>query len=479
MSTWGWKDGDDRALEFPDETTPSPAPAKGPGVEGRGRIIYQNDSQLFKQSTNGSDYTPLGAGAPGAGLVSDWFIDPVNGDDSADGKSASAAIATHEELRARIGDQLIDTTMTVHLLEDFDASNPVYIDFRLGPNGLLRYVGEKTLTVVDSGVLGPGTADLSRAANTATQLDGVAPAAINALGSPMARITVNGGIGYCCADLGGGILRSSPLNLPLDVGPAVPPQFRRIIPAPGDSYVVETGFTQVASLQVDLKLVGEDPAFTIKMAIKDIELADVDAHRARVFASTGAEGVGTVIFSGCNTAGLINLGGAIAMDGCLISQTATNTVSMAGGYTTVENSLVLVILGIGLEQPDSALTVIEDTVFQGPGRISSIGGKFSGGSFAVFDSPTDAVRHVGGQAVYNPFITTPAGIYGSGNAGSGIFARNATSVLYVDPGGGAAAAGFSINLGATELTVGTVVSTWAAAAPDVIDATKLSIFSAF
>lgn len=103
-------------------------------IEGEGSITVR-----------GSNHVIVGDGTTlQAATQADWFIDPVNGDDEADGKLGEP-IKTAEEMRRRIGDQIINQVTTVHLLGDFLADNPVRVWFNLGPQGQLRYVGTTTI----------------------------------------------------------------------------------------------------------------------------------------------------------------------------------------------------------------------------------------------------------------------------------------------------------------------------------------------
>lgn len=492
MSTWGWKDDDNRALEFPDEKTPEVAPAESPGVEGRGRLIYSQAAKWFKASVNGGPYVPLAGGSPQAAAESAWFIDPVAGDDNNSGTVVGKPLKTHEELRGRIGSQIIDQFTTISLANDFDSDNPVIIDFTIGRNGGLRYVGTKTPTALYTSIAGftdvtPISAPTNQpqeVEDTAIPVGWGAAGLVNTATNGMIRIRVTGGsaigqVSWAAKDLGVFVARTSPFGFPItSFAPSSPPTFRTAPLAPpvaiGDTFVVETGFTFVTLLNVDPVFLGAIAGvgdFIPKVLFNDLALSSDDDTPPLVAAHHFETPVGVVTFSGCDSGALEAQGGGgkIALE---FGKTGTSGTTQP--YT--QNIMQL-----------SAQAVFSDVFVFGFAAFINTNCLFQAASLNVFSrlfcASVCVMDSIGPAGVIvedtalsmSDFVADPAAIYGSGNV-AGMKIRPGGQLVY--PNAGQIP---SINLGGPdEVIIGSLApTTWAAvvAGPSIVDTSTLSAAS--
>lgn len=183
----------------------------------------------------------VGGGNPAALLQANWYIDPVAGKDTNDGKTAATAIKTNAEFSRRIGAyQLpgIKIGMQVHYLGDMptDGTDQLNLETFISLNGYIRFSG--LVTTVHTGTISAVTAP-NPSTNTPASLT-------DSLGLAWApylyhRIDITAGtgiglIGWADLDLGAGRLRTNPmsiLNSPLGLAPSTPGT-----PSIGDTYSV-------------------------------------------------------------------------------------------------------------------------------------------------------------------------------------------------------------------------------------------------
>lgn len=497
--SWGWKDDDDRALEFPDEKTPEVAPAQTPTTEGRGRLIYQNDSRMWRASANGQPYQPFGAGAVGANTVTAWWIDPVNGDDQNSGQSAANALQTHEELRARLARQIIDVEVTVTLLDDFDRDNPIICDFVFGANGGMRYVGSKTLTTLATGTFTSVTA-IARATNGATIVEDTGLAGdwgalglVNADTSEMRRIRLTSGanvgaVAYACADLGSKTARTSVFGfIEKNLTGSSDPNFRALngppgalaadygAPAVGDGYVVESGFVQVEVFNISPTFAGNFDGFPgdITVLVNDIDMVPqfglsliVDAIRNRTAAPP-------VNFSGCALGNCAMFAGLMGVDFCRVGGIV---IDLRGGIAEFG---ACVLLGDVNQRPGSECLLFVDTLSQN--SDFEVEGKLVFSPGALFDDDANAITILpGGIVITDDFFGLGvSAIYGDGNTGFGMEIKSGGQFIYDPVGATPAASNITITGTAGDFEIaGGGATGWAAPAPDLTDTAKLAGVSA-
>jgi len=223
----------------------------------------------------------------------DWWIDPIFGSDSATGAQLTP-LRTHEELRRRIGDSVINQFTTVHLMNDFPVTNPVWVRFNVGPLGSLFYKGEFFITRYTS-PLGLTGVTLVNRTNVPTPggealllTDANLPAGWSASGAGGStlinfsfnrarrmRFTSGANVGAVCwlaKDMGANVARSSPVY---PVTP--PPNFLtgQLTPAVGDQYVIEF-VTQIGDFDVDVVASDIRTSFMPPFAAQNISLPALD-----------------------------------------------------------------------------------------------------------------------------------------------------------------------------------------------------------
>lgn len=170
-------------------------------------------------AASGGSITPP---SPAAVLQADWYIDPINGSDTNDGKTPATALATLTEWTYRIGLQTIEIPlMTVHVLNDLLSGDT--------PMGPINLIGGAGLTI--EGIASPvvsGVFSAVTAANPATNTPWSATAAPIVWGPHIAagrRIKMIAGasvnaVAWPVLDLGGNAARFS---WPADADPAAGP----------------------------------------------------------------------------------------------------------------------------------------------------------------------------------------------------------------------------------------------------------------
>lgn len=114
---FGWMGIGDRAFEYPagDDVAVSPS--------GRLRTRYHRGRGEFQVSIDNGAFTAVqlaagGGGGSGALSQSDWYVDPVSGDDDNDGATAATALRTWGEYAERVGGNVVVVAQTVNILND-------------------------------------------------------------------------------------------------------------------------------------------------------------------------------------------------------------------------------------------------------------------------------------------------------------------------------------------------------------------------
>lgn len=477
--------GRERALVLP---AGSEAPVSTPE---RASVRYNETTAQIEASISGSPYAPIGAdGIPAAAVQPAWWIDPINGDDANVGDSPTSAIRTHEEFRRRIGSQSIDIPMTINLVDDFPVDNPVIVDFQLGGNGFLSYVGTKAPTVLASGTL-TASIPFNAATNQAQVVEDTAlptdwgPAGlINGDGSGRAkRMRITSGpsaqaVAWPVLDLGARQARVSAFGLP----GLAPAPFRLTVPGVGDGYVVEEGFARISRLFIALKT---PPAWplginaTLFMTMTDVDV-DLSANVRPVYGVSGTSAAApsiVMIRSCCGQMEIQGPGGAVGTDFCLIgSEPGGSNVQVRSGRADIGGGA---ILGGGsgrnfTAQPGSRVQVFAHVLSQGAQLQSR--GLLTLGDVGVFDVQGSGVQVLGGgHCEVGGFGTT---LYGQGNTAFGASLRANSNLAYL-PTGPDASSSITITGSSGEFDIaGTGPQTWASAAPDLTDPNKLAGVSA-
>lgn len=410
-----------------------------------------------------------------------WYIDPVNGKDNHKGTTAAKPLKTHEELRCRIGDGVINQTTTVHLLNDFDASNPVYVDFRLGPNGYLKYAGEKPTTILASGTF-TGVTPISTSSNQAQEVEDTALSAdwgtlglVNSAFTSAKRIRIVGGPNFggqawACKDLGSKTARTSAFSRPpsfFGFG-APPPLFRLTPPNIGDPYVVESGFTKIAVFTANIKTspIPVGSGFAAQVLFVDLELENSSPNFKPWIIVDGARGnPPSTIFSACACARLQVRGGNVGVEQCRVDG---GSVSLgAGEYATS------LFFDQTFVSPNARAVFIAFSMYQ-DGTLNCLGGNIYMSDLGLFDSSSSGAIVLAGGSLAETFPFSPgpgsAAVFGSGNDGYGVDIGAGAVFLY-EPNDGsssdAASAGMTVTGADGDFRIaGGAPVNWASASPD-------------
>lgn len=429
----------------------------------------------------------------GAATITSWFIDPVNGKDThlgtVDAHGTPRPLRTHEELRRRLGDRILQGDVEVTLLGDFGPDNPVIVDFTLGAGATLTYRGAKELTVLHSGTF-TNVVPIDPSLNQAQEVEDASLAAdwgpsglVNSSddlpAGALRRIRITGGeragaIAYACADLKGKRARTSPFGFPANVRPTPPPR-RLVTPQVGDPFSVESGFVLIDSFAVDIKIspVGKFPPGKIYLWFIDLELNPGRAygHQLRARAEGVFGGPGTIAFAGCGLGRLTpQYANKVGFDFCRL-----------GGMTQAFQATLVQVIGCCCLShlvcfEGARIVAYAHTIFQGnPLRIKGLARL---GEVGFFDSPGVAGLQVeqGGTAQVEKLLAQFEGgqaVYGAGNQGFGAKVRAGGCLVYDHEGKATPAdAGITLTGDGGDVDVAGTPGSWATIAPDLAPAGK-------
>ncbi len=370
-----------------------------------------------------------------AALAQDWYIDPVNGNDVNDG-SATRALQTHEEMRRRIGDSVINQATNVHLLNDFNDTNPVIVDFRLGESGTLAYIGEKPLTTLATGTITAitGTNPLLNLqleiSDTSLEADWGAAGLLNTVSLfRQIRITsgsseTTGSVAYPTRDgtAGTRTTRCSDFKRRYTALPnsGLVPQ----TPVVGSTYVVETGLTRISTLAVDIACPAETSAApgNQRLLFSNLELSNND-NRKHPINATGPVRFGgqppsaPVVFSGCNTGGAGPTNGTyVLFDACKMGETESGfgSLTMLGGPVNLLTSLVVRQLQL---QGEGRSNIGGLTLFDLGATLSVTGPAYCVlNQVGIFNGNTALLIAQGGVVRCTPDDDPAKHLYGSGSS---------------------------------------------------------------
>lgn len=389
-------------------------------------------------AVRGGGVVYIGLGSARYAAQSTWYIDPVAGDDRRSGLTADASIRTHEEMRARIGQKFINQATTVHLLGNFDSSNPVRVWFNLGPSGSLLYVG--TRTVVYTGSITAVTAR-DRANNipwaiedTAIPVSWTASGLINTASGTGLRLRVTSGtragaVTWPTLDLTAKTARISALKA--DTAAPAP------LPSPtiGDPFVIET-LSSIADFSVDIRMssivlpgpTGQRVKFT------DLAISNSTSHHPSVRALPYTKDSPLVTFFGCDVGytqmGYGSIAGYVAckFSGAVGGPPASSGNTFVGGKVA-DSIFACAIFRTVIVGGGGKVTLDGDTLLQGCGIVVD-GGMAVLGLVGVFDVAGDALGLFSGEAVSRNVLQASHILYGSGSTGYGVNVRSLTSLGY-------------------------------------------------
>ena len=117
--------------------------------------LVNNDSSVPGAKVSDALNNLLGIGS--SSLVTDWYVDPVNGSDTNDGLSVDTAFASYRPLSQRIGSPMtvIKQDTTIHVLNDIpDSELPFTFQGIVVTPFILRLVQENPTVLMDAATLG-------------------------------------------------------------------------------------------------------------------------------------------------------------------------------------------------------------------------------------------------------------------------------------------------------------------------------------
>jgi hypothetical protein len=406
---------------------------------GQARRYFDAVQGAVLYSINGSPYSEIQLGDSPSSDAPDWWIDPVNGSDLNNGTTALTPLATHAELRRRIGNFTpIDQLTTINIVNDIPATDPVIVDFTVGPNGSLVYQGIKTLTTLHTGSFTDVSA-VDAPNNVATIVEdttiaggwGAAGFINTPAGTPMrCRITAGarvGAVGWAVLDLGGTSARTAAWGTLNTTGtPSGNAASREVTPVIADPFVIETDFATIDALTVDLKLTSDVDAGSSRLLFVDLAFNPASERRHQLAELGSRTGEAPVVFSGCATGRVEPFLGVHAAEFSLMNGFFANTV---GGAILISGCACLQARDVS----EGALASVDvNSLFQGS-QISVSGGRVALADAAFFDSGLEGVQVGRGGTV-----GTTGPVYGEGAATFGIRVSAAASLSYSTAGAGKA-----------------------------------------
>jgi len=418
--------------------------------------------------------------------VNTWYIDATNGNDENDGQAAAPAagnvgpLKTHAELNRRWnGKQLTPTNAIaggilqckVNILTTLPATDPVNTSCIIGPNTLLWYLG-KVETVNYSGTF-TGVTALAAATNQALQLTDTAIVSWTTYLNKRWRITAGARqnfMGWVAKDLGANQCRSSNCEQPGNMNPAQAANWPLLVngtvgtPQVGDTYNIET-LTTISLGPINTQIVqGNSPSASSGKIIYG-ELA-VRSSGINMTVNQTVTGATETNFYSCDLAVAVVMQISQGIfDNCQFG----NGVLQYGGNMTVSCGLIYNANSVGLESKGGAGTIslTNDLLCQG---IGIRGSNFIITAAAVFDAANSGTNPGGHGVAVGKYRNTNDGtnqvswaaiktrVWGSGNAGKGLFINGGCSCVYTN--GIVAALTITGTGGDWSLNNGTTANVW-------------------
>jgi hypothetical protein len=421
MADWSWQGLKNRALEFPRSSGVATSPLS------RARIRYNEIKQRLEQSISGGAYTSL-SNVTSSDILSQaaWYIS-TTGNDNNSGQTAATAIRTHAELMSRIAGQEINVTVTIHVLNNALATEDCHVVWNIGPEGNVRYLGYAT-SVLATGSITAKT-DLDEATNVPFDItDAALSDSWTALGLVNGRLRITSGaragaVAWVMKDLGAKKARVSQWK---QTAWPITNNYPTVFPQIGDPYVVET-LSAIRSLRVNTQSdSGWDAVYFVNNGRLTFDSFTINSTGFDVIVITGDGSRGyDNNFMNCDLRFLDTAAGAHFYN-CRLnnwtSQSSNTTAWIDGGLLTgfFLNRGAGTLQLISVSAQSTSFASIEE------GIALTLASESSGshGGIGAFDSGEDGIIISGGYADVGSFI------YGSGNTGYGIRARDGGRIHY-------------------------------------------------
>ena len=394
-------------------------------------------------------------------VVNDWYIDATNGNDENDGQaSVSGAnnvgpLKTYAELAMRWNGGIISPThavssiklCTVNILTSLPTTDPVYTSCVVLNLNVNLWFKAGPATQLYAGTFSAVTA-LSPSTNQALDLTDAGIGNWTTYLNKRWRITAGArqnAMGWVAKDLGAQKCRSSNAEIPGNMNPANAAFYPIVVggsvvtPQVGDTFVIEDLIT-ISVGPITVKYI---EAATTSFSAGVIVFGEF-AFRANNIGITlnGDTSLSTISFH-CYSCIIPRLSVQAScysyFDNCLYS----DFISLIGGMTQFSCGLVIAgTNGIGLESTAAGVVAIEnDTMFQGVGIR---GANITVIAACAFDS-ANTVANAGGHGfTVSKYRTTipkinnvswmyiTVRIWGSGNAGKGLYIGAGCNVVYAN-----------------------------------------------
>ena len=403
-----------------------------------------------------------GEGDPTWLVVNNWFIDATNGNDEFDGQAAAPGVfpvgplRTHAELERRWAERTIRPTQTnvagtsfycaVNILTSLPDTDPVFPKCTLRNNTFLWYRG-RAETVLYSGSITAITVQ-NPATNTPTLITDAAVVSWAPYVARRLRITSAGArfntVAWVARDMGALQARVSTPSLSGQMGTStsIPsgsgqtPQTLQV----GDTFNIESLVT-ISFGPVFVEVDQGGPGATSQPS--NIVFGEIDFRASGFAANKLFENM--VIYS-CEMDGVsarLGFPAASVINNCHI----TSSFSMhGGGYWQITSGLVDISAGAGgagINAYEGTLVLADDVMFQGVGIR---GNTLNISSACVFDSVASTNNPGGhgvsvgrGSAIAGQrnaqrntigYATIELRLWGSGNAGTGLYVNGGSTVVY-------------------------------------------------
>lgn len=427
-------------------------PLKALLAGGSIQVVSSSVNFLTTSSIHGAFLNNAGISTSDASTNSlvqaNWFINATTGSDTNDGSSSGAALKTFAELSRRWGKgNLLNPTggtVTVNIMTDLPSTDPIAFDIRLASGVGLLISGEAGVTTLYTGTLS-GVVAKNRATNTPLQgtdgyvTGGWASYIPTIASANPARIldTTNGSQFYAVKDLGGGAARFSEPIKPVTVIASAFPRFINNAARPTSAVANSDSFQLQSLPKVFWGSVKVDSAYSSASGTGvSSNVGYQGLHFDRIGATNGPpvqpNTQNSVVhkFYSCIISVQYQCVGAIpdpAFNNCAFRQTG----QIFSGQGGVVSLLAGVVFGtVGNFGQNHIFDM--DVMFQG-GIIGNNNMAFKIGTLAIFDTPvlgtsnnnkTGDGLHVGpGSNMWlQTFLdTTGHALWGSGNAGAGVF----------------------------------------------------------
>lgn len=371
-----------------------------------------------------------------------YYIDPINGNDTNDGLTPATAFKTHAKLESIMPfGTLISDNTNVFIMNNLPSTDPINIRVSLVPNITLGYYGGMT-TTIGNGASSILTGSLSnvvainRSLNVPWQFTDVnVPSWSSYLGKRY-RITSGlnaGNFGYIAKDLGSGAARVS--------APAV---ISNVISglgafANGDSYVLEEPITcYIGEFVINTRWNGSSsPPAVFNM--QDLKILNFE---------TQFDGTASIEFKACHFAGIV---AAVYTDNVdlFLNCSFDNGAAVSGGCLAQFDAGLMRANTLSFNMLNGAASLDGDFLVQGGSGVTVRGGTLQLSLCGIFDTVAYANFNPRGSGVLvgqsvgsggpgngkafafiHRRFHSPVAAYGAGNAGYGVDVLSGNVLAY-------------------------------------------------